>query len=509
MFLSGKLSINMFRFFMTAKQTPKNIKIFQNSNFRTQSSSSSKPLKQYSDWYGKLSQNDTKLFRWLAKTTLIKERIYDNLIVFTRILHVQSNVYLTLQIRRIAQLCHLYRRLYSPSEFQLVINNLKFFKFLSHEYRNYWKKYFLQRLVLFSYAVCCAYNWEERINDNEFDELIQDFIQNYEQNQVEKESNVKVNRSNDDDDDRCVLQDNGDTSFMVVNCMEADNSSVITEWEEIIKRENFHVLRKSINNSALYQYKVFGSFDDISAYSFYSVQKDLDYRKKWDKLVIKLDIVDVESTKPKTVSKRHRLYDTGNELIHWIMKYPYPMMNREYLYIRRSIIDFQRNFIVLISRSVTNSNITESQEQVRVYNYMSHMVIRPYESFDKPGFEFMLTYFDDPRASFPSPAYAWMAARGVPEFVEKLHQAALKFANEKPMENIFHQFTIVDQDDDDDDDDNDETFVINKFETPNEDEITNGSETAATKLNKDKINKKNFLARLPEPIVDFDSLIWN
>ena len=185
------------------------------------------------------------------------------------------------------------------------------------------------------------------------------------------------------------------------------------------------------------------------------------------------------------------------------------MMNREYLYIRRSIIDFQRNFIVLISRSVTNSNITESQEQVRVYNYMSHMVIRPYESFDKPGFEFMLTYFDDPRASFPSPAYAWMAARGVPEFVEKLHQAALKFANEKPMENIFHQFTIVDQDDDDDDDDNDETFVINKFETPNEDEITNGSETAATKLNKDKINKKNFLARLPEPIVDFDSLIWN
>lgn len=67
---------------------------------------------------------------------------------------------------------------------------------------------------------------------------------------------------------------------------------------------------------------MFGSFDDISAYSFYSVQKDLDYRKKWDKLVIKLDVVDVESTKPKTVSKRHRLYDTGNELIHWIMKYP-------------------------------------------------------------------------------------------------------------------------------------------------------------------------------------------
>lgn len=64
---------------------------------------------------------------------------------------------------------------------------------------------------------------------------------------------------------------------------------------------------------------MFGSFDDISAYSFYCVQKDLNYRKEWDKLVIKLDIINVEKKKRHF---RRNVYDSGNELIHWIMKYP-------------------------------------------------------------------------------------------------------------------------------------------------------------------------------------------
>lgn len=252
MFLSGKLSANMFRFFMATKQLPKN-RIFQNSP--RNSSLLSQPLKQYSHWYGKLindNNNNVNLFRWLAKTTQIKERIHDNLIVFIRLLRMQSNVYFTLQIRRFAQLCHLYRRLYSPSEFQSIIENIKLFKFLSNEYRNYLKKYLIHRMFILSYAVCCAFNWEERINDNEFEELIQDFINNYEMNKLEKDNHSNdhcesQNQNNNNDDD---------TSFMAVNCMKAaDNNTVITEWEEIIKRPNFHVLRKSINNSALYQYK--------------------------------------------------------------------------------------------------------------------------------------------------------------------------------------------------------------------------------------------------------------
>ena len=105
------------------------------------------------------------------------------------------------------------------------------------------------------------------------------------------------------------------------------------------------------------------------------------------------------------------------------------MRNREYIFIRRSRIDYDRKFIVTVSRSVPYPNIPENDEHVRVYDYMSQMVIRPHlDNFYEYGFDYMLTYFDDPRASFPSPAYNWMASRGVPDFVEKLHQAALRLS---------------------------------------------------------------------------------
>lgn len=167
------------------------------------------------------------------------------------------------------------------------------------------------------------------------------------------------------------------------------------------------------------------------------------------------------------------------------------MMNREYIYIRRSRIDFSQKFIILISKSIPNAaTIKESEENVRVYDYFSQMVIKPDESFHKPGFKFMLTYFDDPRASFPTPAYAWMAARGVPDFVEKLHQAALKLSQEKLREHWQNE---------EEEEENENV----PFETPHEDEITDFN-----KMENMEVWKK-FLSRLPEPTIHYDSLIWN
>ena len=54
---------------------------------------------------------------------------------------------------------------------------------------------------------------------------------------------------------------------------------------------------------------VFGSFYDIPARAFYNVQVDLDYRRQWDRLVIKLETVDREQ-------------DTNSEVVHWITHYP-------------------------------------------------------------------------------------------------------------------------------------------------------------------------------------------
>lgn len=47
---------------------------------------------------------------------------------------------------------------------------------------------------------------------------------------------------------------------------------------------------------------------------------DIEFRKKWDKLVIKLDVVEKE---PFVADKDHQnTDDSGNELLHWIMRYP-------------------------------------------------------------------------------------------------------------------------------------------------------------------------------------------
>lgn len=80
-----------------------------------------------------------------------------------------------------------------------------------------------------------------------------------------------------------------------------------------------------------------------------------------------------------------------------------------------------------------NTEIAETSENVRVHDYVSQMIIKPHSgnNFMQPGFDYMLTYFDNPRASFPSPAYNWMASRGVPDFVEQLHQAAIKLTRTK------------------------------------------------------------------------------
>ena len=66
---------------------------------------------------------------------------------------------------------------------------------------------------------------------------------------------------------------------------------------------------------------VYGSYTDISAYSFYSVIHDLDYRKEWDKLVLKLEVVDTEPDNA-IPNINSNIKDSGNELIHWVMKYP-------------------------------------------------------------------------------------------------------------------------------------------------------------------------------------------
>lgn len=195
-------------------------------------------------------------------------------------------------------------------------------------------------------------------------------------------------------------------------------SAVIVDpgWEVVMDKKNFRVWRRPIQGSHLFEYRVFGSYTDVTPRQFFNVQLDTEYRKKWDALVIKLEVVD-------------RDVNTGTEVVHWATHFPYPMYSRDYVYVRRYHVDMDNSLMILVSRAVKHPSVPETQEFVRVHSYQSKMVIRPHRSFDENGFDYLLTYSDDPQTVFPRYCVSWMVSSGMPDFLEKLHVAALRAKN--------------------------------------------------------------------------------
>ncbi|KAG7476655.1 hypothetical protein MATL_G00085140 [Megalops atlanticus] len=187
-------------------------------------------------------------------------------------------------------------------------------------------------------------------------------------------------------------------------------------WEVVMEKKNFWVWRRPIQDSHLYEYRVLGTYTDITPRQFFNVQLDTEYRKKWDALVIKLEVVDRE-------------VNTGSEIVHWATYFPYPLYSRDYVYVRRYDVDLEKNLMVLVSRAVEHPSVPETQDFVRVRSYQSKMVIRPHKSFDENGFDYLLTYRDDPQTVFPRYCVSWMVSSGMPDFLEKLHAAALRAKN--------------------------------------------------------------------------------
>ncbi|KAL4609651.1 stAR-related lipid transfer protein 7, mitochondrial-like [Arapaima gigas] len=214
------------------------------------------------------------------------------------------------------------------------------------------------------------------------------------------------------------------SELQVMEAMKGEDASRVAQgdvdagWEIVMEKKNFWVWRRPIVNSHLYEYRVLGTYADITPRQFFNVQLDTEYRKKWDSLVIKLDVVD-------------RDISTGSEVVYWATHFPYPMYSRDYVYVRRYDVDVENNLMVLVSRSVEHPVVPETKDFVRVHSYQSRMVIRPHKSFDENGFDYLLTYSDDPQTAFPRYCVSWMVSSGMPDFLEKLHAAALRARNQE------------------------------------------------------------------------------
>lgn len=87
---------------------------------------------------------------------------------------------------------------------------------------------------------------------------------------------------------------------------------------------------------------VYGYYNDISAEDFLNTQLDVEYRKKWDDTVLKLELV--ESNK-----------EIDQDVIYWEMKWPTMFSNRDYLFARRHYVDKPSKTIVIISKFVNST----------------------------------------------------------------------------------------------------------------------------------------------------------
>ncbi|XP_783781.4 stAR-related lipid transfer protein 7, mitochondrial [Strongylocentrotus purpuratus] len=277
----------------------------------------------------------------------------------------QCNVYAAQRLRRLEQMMCLYRSIYSERSLQsLAVGFAR--RYLKGKRRNY---------VIFGGAL---FAWDQ-----------------------EKITNRQINGCLDDVDLIRILRSDPNPDL-----------PQLSSWEKVMAKSEMMVWRRKMDHDYLYEYKVFGTFTDCTAKSFFKVQTDLDYRNVWDKHVIETGVIDQDK-------------ETGTEIVYWATQFPFPMNSRDYLYARRTQIFHRHRVMVIYSKATNHPRKPETKRYVRVTRFSSKMVIKPFTSFDENGFDYMLTYHDDPKAPIPSSAVNWMATTGVPDFMHRVHNAAL------------------------------------------------------------------------------------
>ncbi|XP_072342132.1 stAR-related lipid transfer protein 7, mitochondrial [Scyliorhinus torazame] len=285
------------------------------------------------------------------------------------------------RLRRAQQIGQLYSNLYSEHSRRSLFTNL---------WRRFQSRHSGSGKLVAAFAA--VFMWDnERIRDEELQRCLSDF-KSVEAPAPEKQRNREL------------------AEWEPVHRKEDD------AWELVMDRPSFRLWRRPIPGSHLYQYRVFGTYTDVTPRQFFNVQLDTEYRKKWDELVIKLEVIERDDL-------------SGSEIVHWVTHFPYPLYSRDYLYIRRYHVDQNSNIMVLVSRAVEHPEVPESPNYVRVSTYQSQMVIKPHRSFDENGFDYLLTYSDDPQTVFPRYCVSWMMSSGMPDFLEKLHTAAVRARN--------------------------------------------------------------------------------
>lgn len=191
-------------------------------------------------------------------------------------------------------------------------------------------------------------------------------------------------------------------------------------WSPFLEKKDILIWRRPHSSlTGMYEYKMYGSFNDVTAEEFLFVQNDLsNFRLSWD-------------SSTKCLSSVSENKETNSSVYYWEVIWPTFFSNRDYCCHRTVQTDPITSTTACVSTSTQHPDCKLSKGLVRVGDYNSVLTVRPKESPNIQGLEFCLTGFENPGVTLPESVITWVAMRGMPEFMLNLRVACLRLRRER------------------------------------------------------------------------------
>jgi hypothetical protein len=142
-------------------------------------------------------------------------------------------------------------------------------------------------------------------------------------------------------------------------------NSDLAPWTFFVQSPNFKMYRRRFEpKPALFEYRVIGGYPDVPAKVLAKVYLDLNFRQRWDKNMLTYKELG------------------SSEVLHFVMKYPWPLSNRDYVYqmkMKTIQATIDRTLLVIQGDSVQQYQVSVFEPPtdgiIRIDNYRQNIVI--------------------------------------------------------------------------------------------------------------------------------------
>uniref|UniRef100_A0A8C1Y0T4 Phosphatidylcholine transfer protein n=1 Tax=Cyprinus carpio TaxID=7962 RepID=A0A8C1Y0T4_CYPCA len=171
-------------------------------------------------------------------------------------------------------------------------------------------------------------------------------------------------------------------------------------WEFFTETGDVKIYRLYNKDTGLYEYKVFGSLASLCELTL---------------VVCGLS------------SELHEKDYGGQKAIYWEVKYPLPLSNRDYVYVRerRDLDVGGRKIWVVLAKSWSVPQCPEKKGVIRVKDKQSLAL----ESDGSGSTKVFMNYFDNPGGMIPTWLVNWAAKTGVPAFLTDMKKACSNYSS--------------------------------------------------------------------------------